>query len=47
MRRQIVNTRGQGLASSDALKASLGALAVAAVVFLMFFFLNGAKLGGH
>jgi hypothetical protein len=42
MSRQIVNTGGQGLASSDALKAAFGALAVAVVVLLVFFFLNSS-----
>ncbi len=42
MGRQIVNTGGQGLASSTALKAAIGAIVVAAVVLLIFFFLNSA-----
>ncbi len=42
MGRQIVNTGGQGLASSTAVKAALGAIVVAAVVLLIFFFLNSA-----
>ncbi|GAC1303950.1 MAG: hypothetical protein NVSMB19_14390 [Vulcanimicrobiaceae bacterium] len=42
MGRQIVNTGGQGLASSDAVKAAMGMLVVAAVVLLAFFFLNSA-----
>ncbi len=44
-RRQIINTGGKGMVASDALKASLGALAVALVVLLIFYFLNGAS--GH
>ncbi len=40
--RQIVNTGGQGLASSTALKAAIGAGVVAVVVLLIFFFLNSA-----
>ncbi len=43
MGRQIIRTGGQGLVASDALKASLGALAVAIIVLLIFFFLNGAR----
>jgi len=40
--RQIVNTGGQGLASSDAVKAAIGAVIVAAAILLVFFFLNSA-----
>ena len=40
--RQIVNTGGQGLASSTALKAAIGAGVVAVAVLLIFFFLNSA-----
>ena len=43
MGRQIVNTGGQGLAASDALKAAFAAIVVAAVVLLIFFFLNSAQ----
>ena len=42
MGRQIVNTGGQGLASSTALKAAIGAGIVAVAVLLIFFFLNSA-----
>ena len=42
MSRQIVNTGGQGLASSDAVKAAFGMIIVAAAVLLIFFFLNSA-----
>lgn len=40
MSRQIVNTAGQGLAQSDALKSAIGAGVTAIVVLLIFFFLN-------
>jgi len=40
--RQIVNTGGQGLASSDAAKAAIGAIVVAAAILIVFFFLNSA-----
>jgi hypothetical protein len=40
--KQIINTGGQGLASSDALKAALGALVAAIVVLLVFYFLDHA-----
>jgi len=40
--RQIVNTGGQGLASSQAVKAAFGMIIVAVVVLLVFFFLNSA-----
>lgn len=42
MGRQIVNTGGQGLASSDGVKAAIGAIVVAAAVLLVFFFLDSA-----
>ncbi len=42
MGRQIVNTGGQGLASSDAVKAAVGMVIVAAAILLVFFFLNSA-----
>ncbi len=42
MGRQIVNTNGQGLASSQALKAAIGAGLVAVAVLLIFYFLNTA-----
>lgn len=42
MGRQIVNTGGQGLASSDAVKAAIGMVIVGAAVLLIFFFLNSA-----
>lgn len=42
MGRKIVNTGGQGLASSDAVKFAIGTIVVAAVVLLVFFFLNSA-----
>lgn len=45
MSRQIVNTAGQGLASSDAVKAGVGGLIVAIVVLLIFFGLNKAGVG--
>ncbi|GAC1307668.1 MAG: hypothetical protein NVS2B3_05050 [Vulcanimicrobiaceae bacterium] len=43
MSRQIVNTGGQGLASSQAVKAAVGMVLVAVVVLLVFFFLNSAQ----
>jgi hypothetical protein len=43
--RQIVNTGGQGLAASDAVKAGVGGLAVAIIVLLIFFGLNRAAVG--
>ena len=42
MSRPIVNTAGQGLASSTALKAAIGAVLVATVVLLIFFALSRA-----
>ena len=45
MSRQIVNTAGQGLASSDALKTAIGSLVAAVVVLLIFYFLN--HTGAH
>ena len=45
MSRQIVNTGGQGLAASDAVKAGVGGLAVAIIVLLIFFGLNRAVVG--
>lgn len=42
MGRQIVNTGGQGLASSEAVKAAIGMVIVAVVVLLIFYFLNSA-----
>ncbi len=45
MSRQIVNTAGQGLASSDAVKAGVGGLIIAIVVLLIFFGLNKAGVG--
>ena len=42
MSRQIVNTGGQGLASSDALKTAIGSLVAAVVVLLIFYFLDHA-----
>lgn len=45
MSRQIVNTNGQGLASSDAVKAAIGGLIVGIVVLLIFFGLNKAGVG--
>jgi hypothetical protein len=45
VKRQIVNTGGQGLASSDAVRAAIGGLIVAIVVLLIFFGLNAAKVG--
>jgi hypothetical protein len=45
VKRQIVNTGGQGLASSDAYKAAFGGLIVAIVVLLIFFGLNKSGLG--
>lgn len=42
MSRQIVNTGGQGLASSDAVKAAFGMIIVAAAVLLIFYFLSSA-----
>jgi hypothetical protein len=38
--RQIVNTRGQGLASSEGLRFSLICLVAAIAVLVIFFFLN-------
>lgn len=45
MSRQIVNTGGQGLAASDALKMAIGSAVAAIVVLLIFYFLDHA--GGH
>ena len=45
MSRQIVNTAGQGLASSDALKMAIGSFAAAVIVLLIFYFLD--HMGGH
>ncbi|MBD5633631.1 MAG: hypothetical protein IAI49_04040 [Candidatus Eremiobacteraeota bacterium] len=45
MSRQIVNTGGQGLASSDSVKAAIGGLIVAIVVLLIFFGLNKSGAG--
>jgi hypothetical protein len=45
MGRQIVNTNGQGLASSTALKFGIAATIVAIVVLLIFFGLNRSRLG--
>jgi len=43
--RQIVNTNGQGLASSTALKFGIGATIVGIIVLLIFFGLNRSGLG--
>ncbi len=40
MGRQIVNTRGQGLASSEAVKFAGICIVVGIVILLVFFFLN-------
>ena len=45
MGRQIVNTNGQGLASSTALKFGIAATIVAIIVLLIFFGLNRSQLG--
>ncbi len=45
MGRQIVNTSGQGLASSDGLKLAFGSLITGIVVLLIFFGLNKAGVG--
>ncbi len=45
MKRQIVKTGGQGLASSDSVRAAIGGLIVAIVVLLIFFGLNSLKVG--
>jgi len=45
MSRPIVNTAGQGLASSDALKMAIGSFVAAVVVLLIFYFLDHA--GSH
>jgi hypothetical protein len=43
--RQIVNTNGQGLASSTALKFAFASIIVGIVVLLIFFGLNRSGLG--
>ncbi len=40
MSRQIVNTRGQGMASSEAVRFAGISIVVGIVVLLVFFFLN-------
>ena len=45
MSRQIVNTSGQGLASSDGVKMAFASLIVGIVVLLIFFGLNKAGVG--
>ena len=45
MGRQIVNTQGQGLASSSGVKFAVASLAAAVIVLLIFFALNKAGYG--
>ncbi|MBD5604415.1 MAG: hypothetical protein IAI48_04920 [Candidatus Eremiobacteraeota bacterium] len=45
MSRQIVNTSGQGLASSDGVKFAIFALIAAIVVLLIFFGLDKSGMG--
>jgi hypothetical protein len=45
MGRQIVNTNGQGLASSTALKFAIASVIVGIIVLLIFYGLNQSKLG--
>lgn len=47
MGRQIINTQGQGLASSDARNAALAAIVAVVIVFAIFFGINAAKLHSH
>jgi hypothetical protein len=45
MGRQIVNTNGQGLASSTALKFAIASIIVGIIVLLIFYGLNRSQLG--
>jgi hypothetical protein len=45
--RQIINTQGQGLASSDARNAALAAIVAVVIVFAIFFGINATKLHSH